>query len=516
MHHGCCGYDQILQSAEPALPTSPAPGDELQVPLPHRSLPEGTEEQIHGGFLHLASQDLQRRLEAAAPSLYDCLLAAIYFRKTGDQAQALQILDVHRQSPVFDATYNRIQSLCHHLNFSSAEETAALACSEWSEGWTEEQQRYIQDIGHTTATLRAQGRFPTELKLALLERNRYRNLDSGEHTPCTGIIDRNQRFGRLASAIFDPASATWIDSKTDLAIGELLQPNHDFRAFFGGSKPWLAPAGRDSGSSDDHLTTIAIFIESNPHFGHFLTQSASFANALGYAQHFTGSREDTITILSRGDVPDWARMLLQASCPNPLQFMTLNGQRRLKVDQLVVAPPTWIEWHYVHQDHQRLFRQAALRWRGPDASAEAHGGKRLYFSRSRLGQCLRRSVNEQELEERLRAYGFEIVHPQEHPLHEVAELVNQAALISGPMGSAMHNVLFRLPGQPLATLNFAHFLPGINNALAEQCSGIDHNFYSRSCEEVEAAPGEPKALHFDLRQCLESVEHVIDHVNRLV
>jgi hypothetical protein len=508
-----CGYDEILQSAEEALPTIPASGHELQVPLPHRSRPESTEEQIHGGFLHLASQDLQRRLETAAPSLYDCLLAAIYFRKTGDQAQALQILDVHKESPVFDATYNRIQSLCHNLNFTSAQASAEHAFKEWAKGWTQEQQQYTRDICHITATLRDQGRFPTELKLALLERNRYRNLDSGEHTPCTGVIDRNQRFGRLASAIFDPASATWIDSETGLAISELLQPNHDFRAFFGGSKPWLTPASGDTDSSEDHLTTIAIFIESNPHFGHFLTQSASFANALGYAQHFTGSSEDTITILSRGDVPAWARMLLQASCPNPLQFRTLNGQRRLKVDKLVVAPPTWIEWHY---DHQRLFRQAALRWRGPDASTEAHGRKRLYFSRSRLKQCLRRSVNEHELEERLRTCGFEIVHPQEHPLHEVAELVNQATLISGAMGSAMHNVLFRLPGQPLATVNFAHFLPGINNAMAEQCSAIDHNFYSRSCEELDAAPGKPKSLHFDLRRCLDSVEQVIDHVNKLV
>ncbi len=523
----------LPQSTDPPNPDPPNPDPPNPVPPnPDSSNPEplntdtpnpdslnrnflSTEENIHGGFLHLARQDLSGRLAAQEPTLYDCLLASIYFRKTGDQAQALRLLDIHAESDIFDATYNRIQSLCHHLNFGSARDCAQKALASWAENWTEEQQRYTHDVTNTTTSLSAQGRFPTELRLELLERNRYRNLDSGEHTPCTGIIDRNRRLGRLVHAIHDPASGTWLDGETGLAIGELLQPNHDFRSFFGGVRPWQTGSGITGNAPEEKLEDIAIFLESNPHFGHFLTQSASFANALGYAQHFSPSTESPITVLSRGAVPAWGQSLLQASCPNPLRFVVMNRQQRLAVTQLVVAPQTWIEWHYAHQDHQRLFRQAAWHWLGIKAGGEARSQRRLYFSRSRLRICLRRSVNEEALEAHLSEQGFEVIHPQELPLQQVVALVNEAALIAGPMGSAMHNVLFRLPGPPLATLNFAHYLPGINNAMVEHCSGVDHNFYIRSCEELEQADGEPRALHLNVKRCLAGVQAVLDQLESL-
>lgn len=498
--------------------TSLDPSAELSAAL---ARPESTEARIHGGFLHLASQDLRQRLSVAEPALHDCLLGAIYFRKAGDQAQALRLLELHQSSPIFEATYNRLLSICHNLNFTSALQSAQQALDQWAGGWTAEQQHHVKDIVQITASLSRLGRFPTELRLNLLERNRYHNLDSGEHTPCTGIIDRNNRYGRLVDALFDPASSTWLERQTGLPIGELLQPNHDFRSFFGGARPWLVADSSRVDPNGDRIENICIVIESNPHFGHFLTQSASFANALSHAQHFAGAMDACITILSKGPLPAWAQALLAASCPNPLQFKAMDGQRQLHVQQLVVAPPTWIEWHYAHQDHQRLFRQAAWRWLGREAHCttmshsdmEASGCRRLYFSRSRLQTCLRRSVNEDQLEELLERYGFEIIHPQELPLPDVTRLVNEAALIAGAMGSAMHNVLFRLPGPALATLNFAHHLPGINNAMIEHCSHIDRNYYSRSCEELEGQAGEQGRLHFNLKRCIESIEQTLDSLH---
>jgi len=71
----------------------------------------------------------------------------------------------------------------------------------------------------------------------------------------------------------------------------------------------------------------------------------------------------------------------------------------------------------------------------------------------------------------------------------------------------MHNVLFRLPGAPLTTLNFAHGLPSTNGALVEAASGVEHNCYIRSSEEGPAVDGAdgPNSLHFDLERCLEGV-----------
>ena len=481
-------------------------------------MPLSTEDTIHSGYLHLAQEDLSQRLGVATPSLYDCLLAAIYFRKVGDQGQALQALALHGESPVFETSYNRLQSLCHTLNFAAAHSTAQQGLERWGSGWSDEQRGYATDVSHTTGTLAAQGPFPTELGPALLELNSYQNLDSGELTSCTGLVDQNTRLARLVDGLFDPAGQCWIERDSGQVVGELLQPNHDFRSFFGGATPWRLEPEAHLQPAAAEQAGIAVFVVSNPHFGHFLTQAASYANAIGYAQHLTPESDPTITVLSKGEIPAWAQALLQASTPNPLRFAVLDPQRRLRAAQLVVVPPTWIEWHYAHRDHQRLFRQAAWGWQQQGlATADAGSGAKLYFSRSRVQGGLRRSCNEEALEEALQQRGFVVVHPQELPLAEVAALVNGASLIAGPMGSAMHNVLFRLPDSPpLTTLNFAHFLPGTNNALLERCSGIRHNFYVRSCEEHPGDAGQPGELVFNLERCLEGVEQVLAQLDILL
>jgi capsular polysaccharide biosynthesis protein len=464
------------------------------------------EEQLHGGFLHLARAELSQRIDSPQPSLYDCLLASIYFRKTGDQRQALAVLDLHRSSSVFDATYNRLQSLCHTLDFEQALSTAQAALTQWSANWGEQQRGYVEDLCRTTAALADPGGIPTGLHHEALDFNSYHNLNSGEITACTGVVDGNRRLSRPVAAFFDPHSQCWLEQNSGRAIPELLQPNHDFRSFFGGARPWQIGADTSASAADASLLEgISIVVESNPHFGHFLTQSASFANALGYTEQLVSKPGEEITVLSKGSIPDWAQRLMQASCSHSLRFQPMDPDQPLRATCLVVAPPTWIEWHYIHRDHARLFRQAARHWLKPRSSTR----RRLYFSRSHLGECLRRSVNEEALETLLVKRGFSVVHPQQLPLPEVVQLVNEAELIAGAMGSAMHNVLFCLPDQPLTTLNFAHHLPGINNALVERCSGIRNNLYRRSCTETDAAPGEASHLEFLIDDCLEGVDQAL-------
>ena len=465
-----------------------------------------TEQAIHGGYLHLAIPDLSRRLSAEVPSLYDCLLAAIYFRKCGDQRQALQALDLHRGSAVFETTYNQLQSLGHTLDFAAVHRVARSALEQQASDWSGEQQAYLADVIRTSGCLGGLIDYPTALQPELLQLNGYRNLDSGEPTPCSGLVDSNRRTARLVDACFDPISQCWIEHGSGAVVAELLQPNHDLRAFYGGAAPWaVAP---EPPVPAEELSGTAVYIDANPHYGHFLTQSASFAASLPYAEHLVSEAEPTLTVLSKGDIPGWAQELLQTSCRRPLQFRVLPAHQALRAQRLVVSAPTWIEWHYVHRDHQRVFRQAAMGY----GASESGGSRLLYFSRSRLEFCLRRSENEQELEAELLQRGFEVVHPQELPLAEVARLVNEAALIAGAMGSAMHNVLFRLPGPPLHTLNFAHYLPGTNNALIERCSGVEHNSYLRCTEETDGAPGEASSLHFDRQRCLEGVSLALDQL----
>jgi hypothetical protein len=293
-----------------------------------------------------------------------------------------------------------------------------------------------------------------------------------------------------------------LDHGNGKVIGELLQPNQDFCSFVDQAAPGKVVAGSHGLDPHDTISGPAVFVAGTSSFGQCMTQSASYANALGYAEHFACRSYPEITVLSKERIPSWAQELLQRSCQTPLLFRVFDPQQRLAAKQLVVAPPTWIESHYIHQDHRRLFHQAA--W--AEGLVEARARRKIYFSCSRLKRLQASSMDEGELEAALTARGFEIVHPQELPLAEVIHLVNQASVIAGAVGSAMHHVLFRLPGLPLTTLNFASSLPVTNTALLERCIGIDQNIYLRSTEEVDGASGEPHRIHFNLSRCLEGVD----------
>lgn len=479
-------------------------------------MPLSTEEMIHGGYLHLSRQDLSRRMAAATPSLYDCLLASIYFRKAGDPIQALRVLDGQADSPVFEATYNRLQAMGHRLDFQDSQRIAEQALRTLADNWTPAQRDYATNIARTSAVLADLAAYPTALDPDQLQCNGYWNLDSQEFTACTGLVDGSRRLARPVDALFDPGSQCWLDRGRGTVIGELLQPEHHLCSFFGGMTPWQIAADAAGAAPEEQLDGVAVFVESNPHYGHFLTQSGSYANALQYAEQLLPAEAEDITVLSRDAIPPWGQEMLQASCRVPLTFAVIDRQRRLQARRLVVAPPTWIEWHYVHRDHPRPFRRAAeTLLQRSTGEAGGHGGLRLYFSRSQLGDCLRRSINEEALETELAQRGFTIVHPQELPLAEVVRLVNEAALIAGASGSAMHNVLFRLPGPPLMTLNFAHALPATNGALVERGCGLNHNLYLRCTEEEERPPGEANGLRFNVERCLEGAAMALDQLSKL-
>lgn len=463
-----------------------------------------TEAKIFRGYLHLAEQDIRARLSASDPSLYDCLLGSIYFRQLGDQASALKILSIHPGTNIYEAVQNRLASYCHQLNWRGALEAARDALATAANLWTKQQQDHLAEVIRVLSLLEAEADYPSDLRARSLETSSYFNLDSNSVATSLGLIDGSRQAWRVIDASFDSISQCWLELPTLSIVTELLQPSYDFRSFFGGARPWEASENRRSAT----IATIhepAVFIEVNAHYGHFITQSASFAAAIQYAKLLTSPRHPEIIVLSKSDIPDWGKLFLQSSCSNPLRFKILDPQSPLRVRRLVVLPPTFIEWHYIHKNHRNLFsRSAATLLRGKKLGGE----KRIYFSRSCLTNGLRRSVNEEQLEKVLVDKGFQIVHPQMMSLGEVVEIVNQSSIIVGAMGSAMHNTLFRKEADSLITLTLAHHLPGINSSMIERCCGVKNNLYIRSCEEVTQDAG-PSSLYFDISRCLEGVDRAL-------
>ena len=126
----------------------------------------------------------------------------------------------------------------------------------------------------------------------------------------------------------------------------------------------------------------------------------------------------------------------------------------------VVCPGTALEYRWkafsvADEPHTAVAKALAgisrRSWRRP-----------VYLTRSGLSDELRKSDAEPELESELASRDFDVVRPEELSLREQISMFEQAPLILGTLGSALHTALFsRSPGT-LAILNwgrgFEHYL----------------------------------------------------------
>jgi glycosyl transferase family 61 len=76
------------------------------------------------------------------------------------------------------------------------------------------------------------------------------------------------------------------------------------------------------------------------------------------------------------------------------------------------------------------------------AAPEPKGPEKVYYSRSRLHETKRMTVNEAGLEALFASRGFEIVHPQTLGFFEQLAMMRGCRLLAGCSGSAMHQALF--------------------------------------------------------------------------
>lgn len=72
------------------------------------------------------------------------------------------------------------------------------------------------------------------------------------------------------------------------------------------------------------------------------------------------------------------------------------------------------------------------------------GRKKIYIARDRAKY--RRVLNEQQIQDALRAEGFEIVRPEELSFSEQIQLFSDASVIVGPTGAGLSNLVFAPPG----------------------------------------------------------------------
>ncbi|WP_157971213.1 glycosyltransferase family 61 protein [Pseudogemmobacter bohemicus] len=177
------------------------------------------------------------------------------------------------------------------------------------------------------------------------------------------------------------------------------------------------------------------------HFGHFLVESSARLWAL---DHLAEPPESILYLPYRGDVK-----AIEKAIKGQAPFFKLLGidipvrtfgdvQRveRLIVPELGFG---WLE-RYAGSPAYRDFMQSRLR-----AAAPAEGGEKLYVSRARLPAIKGGILGEKVIEENLERAGFEIFHPERHPLEVQIARYKAAKVIVALDGSALHLAAYVMP-----------------------------------------------------------------------
>jgi len=184
------------------------------------------------------------------------------------------------------------------------------------------------------------------------------------------------------------------------------------------------------------------------HFGHFLVESTARLWALGHI-----APVDSILYLPyRGQVGAIEKAI--ASYESFFQLLGIETPVRtyasaLKVEQLYV-PELGFGWldRYAGSPAYRSFMQGRL-----SGAVSADGGEKLYISRAKLNAQRGGILGETVIETNLARLGYEIFHPERHPVAVQLARYKAARQIVALDGSALHLAAYVLqPGSKVAMI----------------------------------------------------------------
>jgi capsular polysaccharide biosynthesis protein len=172
------------------------------------------------------------------------------------------------------------------------------------------------------------------------------------------------------------------------------------------------------------------------HYGHFLTE--------GIARYWYAVADEGHPILShRIDRYSPKALFLDRffeAVSFPRQRL-VTFQRPVLLKEVIVPLPSFTNASEGFEVHRLIPESVAAKVLSDPSRRTAQP---LYMSRRHLGRNNRLVINEEILEDKLRARGFEIVYPERLSLDQQIKLINQHEVVVGTVGSALHGSLFDL------------------------------------------------------------------------
>ena len=176
------------------------------------------------------------------------------------------------------------------------------------------------------------------------------------------------------------------------------------------------------------------------HFGHFMMEAAPRLWALDHL----GEAPDGILLIPMAgrDIAAVLRRRLAPLLEGLAQGLPVHlVERPTQADEVIVPSQGFghLDWSHGIPEARRYMR------RHVSAIAPARGADKLYVSRRRLKNEARPVPHEHRIERWMSQAGFEIFHPERHPVPDQIARYRAARVIVGPDGSAFHLAAFAMP-----------------------------------------------------------------------
>lgn len=254
---------------------------------------------------------------------------------------------------------------------------------------------------------------------------------------------------RYENCLIAPSAAGLHDAHGRPIVESYLRRDSGARVEFplGEPQPILVAGSKSLGSLETAAFIPHVDFE---HFGHMLTETAGWFSPWleSEGNGLRSADRDVVFVLGGASARAVDRFRGVFDLPRNGVMSTLEIRDPLRCRTALVARPTCINRHGIHEAHFRAVKRLVNRLYGigPEMerrleNIEATSAK-TYLSRSMLPAGTRTIRAEEDLEARLAARGWRVVHPETLSIVEQLATLKQSAVVAGHVGSAFHLLMY--------------------------------------------------------------------------
>jgi len=214
------------------------------------------------------------------------------------------------------------------------------------------------------------------------------------------------------------------------------------------------------------------FFTLQPVYGHWLLEAVSSLWAWDEVCRLAGGRRPKLLLSPIHEVPAYVKAFCLPFGITEADYFFPSSSCML-LHRIFLPTRAYMHMAYVSHMAKKVWNRIASYY---DELSSLSGIDKIFVSRSRVKG--RKLLNEAECEEIFVQRGFTCIHPQELSLADQIRLFAEARYIAGPVGSAVHNVVFARHPDKLKTLFLAprDFASLSAIGVIEQSYGRNANF----------------------------------------